>query len=243
MKLLENAIDLNVRAKDGTASSRSVIVRKLCFGRYCGRDPASSTRWLETKRLEGFAVHAAPDICRTSSFLLTNDYAIEVQGPRTYGEVEIVAIIDKGEVLISVGSDHDDVSLETMWTETLGKVYDSAKTKQMCPSVIASDAWLYADIRDHWNELGLRSWVTLEGERALYQDFVLGRLMDLEYHFQSSPWLREDGVVFFGGSAVSLPDMPSNAHAPDFHLEAHDPVLNRTISHSYEVRCLDPQSG
>jgi hypothetical protein len=150
-------------------------------------------------------------------------------------------MLDNGEVLISVGSDHNDRTLEVMWSEKLGKIYDSAKSKQMCPAVVANDAWRYEDVKDHWDILNLRSYATVSGRRIKYQDFKLSVLVDLEYHFRRSPWLRKDGTILFGGSYNMLTQVSPDVYPPDFHFEVYDSFLNRTISHSYTIRSLEGQ--
>jgi hypothetical protein len=235
MKLLENLIDFSVYDKDGHISKKSIKVKKLCFGRHCSRDIDITRKSLDLKRSEGYAVYENPNICIKSSYLLTNESEIEVQGLHTSGEVEFVAIMYEDDIVISVGSDHNDRSLEMMWTGTLGKIYDSAKSKQMVPAVIANEAWKYEDIKDHWDELILSSYITLLGEKRVCQNFSLSDLVNLEYHFKTNPWLREEGIVFFGGSkSLSTEHYPTN-----FHFEVFDPILNRKISHSYIIRCLN----
>lgn len=250
MKLMENIMEFNVYAKDGSVSHRAVSVKKVCLGRTCSRDIEATRKRYESLRPKGYSVHGATNICKKSRYLLTNEDVIEVQGPQTSGEVEIVAIVDRGEVLISVGSDHNDRTLVCMWADALGKIYDTAKCKQMVPAVVAKDALRYEDIKDHWDRLNLRSYVTVSGKRIPYQNFTLSSLVDLEYHFRTNPWLKEDGVVLFGGSLSALPTVPPNVYQfqpsikglvfpPDFHFEVHDPVCNRTISHSYTIQCLE----
>jgi len=133
-----------------------------------------------------------------SCYLLTNEDTIEVQGPQTSGEVEVVSIANDDEILISVGSDYNDRSLETMWTAALGKIYDTAKSKQMVPAVMAKDAWKYEDVVDHWDRLNMKSYVTVSDKKTPYQNFTLS--VDLEYHFKINPWLKENGTISFGGS-------------------------------------------
>ncbi len=244
---MENQLQFEVKSIDGTIESRSVNVRKLCLGRHCGRDMETTRKALDAKRAEGFRVHGNPNVCRKGRYLLTNENVIEVQGPQTSGEVEVVAIMDRGEVLISVGSDHVDRTIEIMWTDALGKVYDSAKSKQMAPAVVARDAWRYEDVKDHWDQLNLKTYIALDGQKIAYQDFSVGILVDLEYHFKALPWLREDGVVLFCGSSRTLSSVPPDVYqvyqrpSPSlkfpsmFELELHDPILQRVISHAYEV--------
>ena len=239
MRLMENILEFNVYGGDGTVSPRSVSVKKLCHGRHCGRDVNSVLEDLDKKRALGYSVHGNPNVCRKSHYPLTNEDVIEVQGPQTSGEVELVAIMDGGEVLISVGSDHNDRSLENMWTEVLGKVFDTAKSKQMVPAVVAKDAWRYIDVGDHWDMLDLRSSVTIADERVPLQDFSLSALVDLEYHFAANPWLREDGTVLFMGSSSILPTAHLESYPGDFYFEVVDPMLNRKISHHYAVQSIE----
>lgn len=201
-------------------------------------------------RAEGYSMHGNPSVCRKSRYLLTNEEEIEVQGPQTSGEVEYVAIFDRGEIFVTVGSDHNDRTLFNMWTDALGKVYDTAKSKQMCPAVVAGDAWGYEDVKDHWDELNLKSFVTISGSKIPFQDFKLNELVDLEYHLRVNPSLRSDGTVLFGGSSGYLSSVPSNVFSgqsslrgiefpPDFSFELIDPVQKRKISHSYSITALE----
>lgn len=242
MNLSENILEFNVHAKDNTVYRKAVNVKELWFGRHCSRDIKATRKRLDEKRAKDYMVYDNPNICKTSRYLLTNEGVMEVQGPHTSGEVEFVAIVDRGGVLISVGSDHNDRSLLSMWTESLGKIFDTDKSKQMCPAVVAKDAWLYEDVRDHWDSLNLRSYVTLSKERIPYQNFTLSDLVEIGYHFRTNPGLKKEGVVLFGGSSGVLPTVPPEVcrkyFPPDFHFEVHDPVLNRTISHSYLIRCI-----
>ena len=166
--LLENRLEFNVHEINENPKARTVTIKKLYFGRYCGRNIDATRAFLDSYRTQGYSVHGNPDLCRKSRYLLTNEDAVEVQGPQTSGEVEIVAIVDSDEVLVSVGSDHNDRTIETMWADALGKVYDTAKQKQMVPTVVARDASKYEEIRDHWDRLNLRSYVTVSGKKIPY---------------------------------------------------------------------------
>lgn len=255
MQLMNNLIEVDLHLKNGSVSHRMISVNKLCFGRFCQRNIEGTQKKLAEKRAGGYSVHSNPNICSRSRYLLTNEYVIEVQGPYTSGEVEIVAIVDVGEVLISVGSDHNDRSVEDMWSSIIGKIYDSAKTKQMVPAVMAKEAWRYEEVKDHWDSLNLRSYVTVSGKRIPYQSFALSDLVPIEYHFKSDPGLKVDGVVLFGGTSDMLPTVPPDVYQfkpsikpfsvypQDFHFEVHDPVLHRTISHYYTVQCVEEKES
>jgi hypothetical protein len=149
-----------------------------------------------------------------------------------------------------VGSDHNDRSLEELWTAMLGKVFDTAKSKQMAPAVVAKEAWLYEDVRDHWDDIVLRSFVTVSGQSIPYQEFALAALLNLEHYVENEPWFNEDGSVLLGGTGSILPTVPNDTYQgqrslqnvtfpADFRFEMHDPVLKRTILHSYKVISLE----
>jgi hypothetical protein len=248
--LKENRLEFNIMEKDGSSFVRSVSVRKLLLGRNTSRNVEGTKQSLDALRAEGYLVHGNPNVCAKSRYLLTNEDVIEVQGPQTSGEAEYVAIFTGGEIFVSVGSDHNDRTLYRLWTQALGKVGDTAKSKQMCPAVVASSAWRYADVKDHWDILNLKSFVTVGGAKIPFQDFRLTDLVDLEYHLRTNPSLREDGTVLFGGSSEMLPNVPSNIYKGqallqglifprDFAFELVDPVLQRKISHSYVIASLE----
>jgi hypothetical protein len=248
--LNENRLEFNIVEKDGSTLTREVSVKRLFLGRNAGRDIEGTRASLDVLRAEGYAVHGNPNLCRKSCYLLTNEDSIEVQGPQTSGEVEYVAIFGGGEIFVSVGSDHNDRTLYYLWTQALGKVADSAKSKQMCPAVVARSAWRYEDVKDHWDELNLKSFVLVNGSKIPYQDFKLADLVDLEYQLRTNPSLREDGTVLFGGSSAMLSAVPSTIYMGqasieglifpgNFSFELADPKLQRKISHSYSIDSLE----
>jgi hypothetical protein len=240
-------MEFDVHKKDGTVSKRTVDVKQVCLGRAASRDIQSTKKDFEKIRAQGFALYTPPNVCKKSRYLLTNENTIEVQADRTMAEVEYTIVVDKGEVLVTAGSDHNDGSLIGMWTESTGKVYDPAKAKQACPAVVAKGVWLYGDVKDHWDDLRLRSWVMISGKRVQYQDYPASELVDVDFYFREHPWLREDGTVLLSGSSNAVPSAPPNLYLykpegifpNDFHFEIHDPFLNRTISHEYVIQSLE----
>jgi len=248
--LMENTLDFTIRLKDGSSTKRSVSVKRIFLARHCDRDIEATRAILDAKRAEGYSAHGNPSICRKSRYLVTNEDVVEVQGPQTSGEVEIAAIMDRNEVLISAGSDHCDRTLETMWTAALGKIYDTAKIKQMAPAVVAREAWKYDDVLDHWDQLILRSSITVDGRRIPYQEFKLAELVSLDHHLTNHPELGEDGSILFAGSGNILSTVPSNVYQgqpsiqglvfpSDFNFELEDQVLRRKIVHSYTVLSIE----
>jgi hypothetical protein len=245
---MENLMEFTVHNKDGTTEKRTVSVRSLCLGRASSRDPADVKKHVEKVRATGAAIYNVPNFCRKSRYLLTSEDVIEVQERRTAPEVEYVLIADGDEILVSVGSDNNDATLIGLITEALGTVYDTAKSKQLCPASVAKSAWLYKDVKDHWDELRLKSHVRMGGKDVQYQDFQVTQMRAPEAFFKAFPSLREDGTVFFSGSAAGVPSVPPNLFNavvkdglfPDnFHFSMHDPVLGGTISHAFRIEHLE----
>jgi hypothetical protein len=252
MYLMENFFTFNIIEKDGSITQRTIQVEKLCFSRHASRDIVAVRDVLDKKRAEGYSVHGNPSICRISRYLLTQEEEIEVQGPNTSGEVEFVLIIDKDEILVSVGSDHNDRSLESLCGKDLGKVYDSVKSKQMAPAIVAKEAWRYDDLKEHWDELKLKSFITILGKRITYQDFTLDKLLNPTYYFSRVGIEKEDGLFLFGGTHPALQSVPSNVYRfqpsinglifpQDFNFEIQDQKNKRKISHSYTVKHIEEQ--
>jgi len=248
--LMNNTLVMTARPYGRPSHHIEVDVKKVGCSRNASRDTLTTKDHLAGIRSRGYQVHGAAGVCFRSRYLITNEDAIEVQGAQTSGEVEFVAVRQAGHIFISVGSDHNDRSLEELWTTMLGKVFDTAKSKQMAPAVVAKDAWLHEDVRDHWDKIVLRSFVTVSGRSIPYQEFTLAALLDLGFYLQNEPWFQQDGSVLLGGTGGTLPVVPEdiykgqrslrNVSFPcDFRFEMYDPVLKRTIAHSYKVISLE----
>ena len=133
------------------------------------------------------------------------------------GEVEFAVILEGYELLVSVGSDHCDRTLESIWQD---------KPKQMCPKVVAPRAWRYLDVADHWDDLIIQSWVTKNGYRGLFQESSLNGHCTVSQLFESDPSVQILGVVLFG----ETPDCAFDSNFEDaFEMELYDPVHNRSI--------------
>ena len=62
--------------------------------------------------------------------------------------------------------------------------------------------------------------------------------------------MKSNGSIFFGGTGDVLSTVPKNlfqfqssltnvVFPPDFHFEIYDPVLDRNISHGYEILSIE----
>ncbi|MGP1685169.1 MAG: DUF2848 family protein, partial [Giesbergeria sp.] len=164
-----------------------------------------------------------------STYLLTTEDEITVVSELSSGEIEYVLLRKGGEMWVTVGSDHTDRDVETK---------SIPGSKQMYAKVLAPECWLFADVADHWDRLILRCWVYKGAERALYQEAPLASILGPQEVLEKMPALgeaKEDGVVLFSGTVATKSGL---VYGDSFELEIEDPVLKRSIRHSYRSRIL-----
>lgn len=223
---MAKGINLIVEGKGGR-KSLEFEVRTLFCGGYAGKDQEEVRKHVEELRRIGVpAPERTPIAYPVSSYLLTTDDEIEVQNEETSGEVEYVVLIGEDKLYVTVGSDHTDRELEKI---------SVPKAKQMYPKVIPKVVWLYDEVKDHWDELVIRSYVVKEGERKLYQARPLEALIDVKTLMNVVGECGPGWVLFSG----TIPTVDSElVYADEFEMEMHDPVLGRRIAHSYKIRLL-----
>ena len=170
-----------------------------------------------------------PMFYRMATSLLTTDPTIEVVGPDSSGEVEFVLVSLRDGLHIGVGSDHTDRKVET---------YGVTVSKQVCPKPISKELWRLDEVDDHWDQLILRSFVTRSGQRSLYQEGPVTRMLaprELLDRFPDSPGQLPAGAAMFCGT---LPVIGALSGGEAFEIELRDPVRGRTLTHRYDVRAL-----
>jgi hypothetical protein len=112
-----------------------------------------------------------------------------------------------------------------------------ALAKQLCGKPIGRQLWFYADVEGHWDDLVLRSWAAIDGTRVLYQESAVSSLRtprDLIRKFASADTLPP-GMLMFCGTPGAIGGIRPAAR---FEMELHDPVLNRSLTHAYDVEVL-----
>ncbi|MGH8435326.1 MAG: DUF2848 domain-containing protein [Pseudomonas sp.] len=205
-------------------------IPELIVAGWAGRDAHAVEHHI--RELEAIGVarpRAVPCFYRVSADLLTTDDDLEVVGESSSGEVEAVVVSLPQGLFVGVGSDHTDRKVEA---------YGVTVSKQMCPKPISKELWAFEDVRQHWDQLVLRSWVTRDGKRQLYQEGPVTRLRtpdDLMARYVGPSAVLPPGSAMFCGT---LPVNGEIRGGELFEIEFEDPVLHRALRHSYRVRNL-----
>ncbi len=173
---------------------------------------------------------SVPLYYRVSASLLTQSAAIQVVGESTSGEVEPFILQAGAQRYLGLASDHTDRELEA---------HSVALSKQICPKPCAGELWALQEVDDHLDEIALRSWIKENGEWKPYQDGRLSAIRPLEDLIEGAGLNRsvDAGVtaMLCGTFGVISGGVRS---APEFRMEIHDPVMDRTIRHGYAIESL-----
>jgi hypothetical protein len=197
---------------------------------WTGRDPAAVQEHIVELQALGVAPpKTTPEFYRVSASRLTTASVIQSLGDASSGEAEALLIKHGGELFVGVGSDHTDRDLEA---------HSLRASKQICDKPVAAEAWLYADVHDHWDDLILRSFITEHGQRVSYQEgkvSVLRHPDELMEKYCGGPDGLADGSLMFCGTCPVIGGVRPSAH---FEIELEDPILGRRLSHTYDVTAL-----
>ena len=206
-----------------------VIVNRLIIAGWAGRDKQATEKHIA--ELEAMGVRrpaSTPIFYRVGASRLTTGPSIDVLGDRSSGEAECVILRARGRLWVGVGSDHTDRNVET---------YDISVSKQVCDKPIASTFWSYDDVEAHWDQLVLRSLVSEEGMRVVYQEGAVTALLppaDLMGRLTGVDAFAEGTLMYCG----TLPVIGGIRPASRFEFELEDPVESRKIHHAYTVNRL-----
>lgn len=201
---------------------------------YTGRNQAAVQAHIDELKAEGIP---APD--KTPVYYvkfvdkMTQSESFEVLDETDHsGEAEFVLLFDKEEIYVGVGSDHTDRKLETI---------DIPKAKQVYPNTISKELWKLSDVFDHWDDIVIRSWIKVGGERKLFQEAKLTAMLDaMDLAARAKRLLKNpddtDGLVVYSGTVASIFKAD---YSPYFETELDDPVLDRKLHNVYEMTCKD----
>jgi hypothetical protein len=206
-----------------------VEIESMIIAGWAGRNAAAIGHHIEELVALGIRrPSTTPLYYRVAAQTATQSNRLVVLGPDSSGEVEPVVVAMADGLWIGIGSDHTDRKAEASGI---------ALSKQLCGKPVGAQLWFYADVEGHWDELIIRSWATIDGERLLYQDSSTSALMtprDL-IRKQAGSDMLPTGTLMFCGTPGAIGGIRP---AMRFEMELRDPVLNRSLTHSYNVEVL-----
>lgn len=204
-------------------------IQRLIIAGWTGRDLAAVQHHIEELQAIGVKPPASvPTFYPLAASLLTTADTIEVPRDDSSGEIEVVLLQGNDGLYVGVGSDHTDRKVEA---------YDVTVSKQMCDKPVGTQVWRFDDVADHWDSLEMRCWRVRDGERALYQEGKVTRLLDPRELIQrlTGEASLPPGTAMFCGTQAVIGEL---GHGEAFEVELHDPVRNRTLRHAYRVQTL-----
>ncbi len=226
-------LSLDFVTKSGT-QNLDVILADAIIGGWTGRDKAAMEHHIEELVKIGVArPETTPLYYRVSVSRLTTKNQIQALGDGSGGEVEYVMLAHEGRILIGAGSDHTDRKYETNGISL---------AKQMCDKPIATTFWPYDEVQEHWDQLIVRSYATINGERELYQEGTVAAMLPAEEllaGYSEGGGRLADNTLMFGGTIGAINGVRPTER---FEFELEDPVLERKIAHIYDVVAL-PDKG
>ena len=205
--------------------------RRIICGGYSGRSQDAVQEHVRELQALGMpAPESTPIFFQVSNYLATTGTCVTVQDGFTSGEAEFVLLFHDDQTYVTCGSDHTHRELER---------HSIPGAKQMHPKILARELWLFSDVETNWDQLMLRFWATVGRNRELYQESPLAHILEPDRLLQEAERqfkVRQDGTIFMSGT---IPTVGGRlVYAEEFAFELHDPVLNRTIGHSYEISLL-----
>lgn len=204
-------------------------VRKMFNAGYVGRNQEEVRRHIHELAKRGVpGPSSTPTLYPIVLRALTQSSRIEVYGEETSGEAEFVLLVENPDrVYVAVGSDHTARDLE---------VFDIAMSKTICPNVISAEAWPLEDALPGWDEIELRSWVTKDGKRTLYQETTLRSILppaDVLDLARAKAKESLDHVVIYSGTIPLLKG--EFVFGERFEVELDHPRLEDRLLLGYDV--------
>ena len=207
-----------------------VETRELIIAGWAGREQAAIDEHIEELREIGVTPPSStPLFYRVSADQLTTADTIQVLGDASSGEVEVVLIGSPRGTLVGIGSDHTDREAEA---------WSVAHSKQVCAKPVGRQVWSLEEVIDHWDELTMSSWATIDGQEVLYQQGRVTGLLPpakLLRRFGLEQTRLDPGQVMLCGT---LPVIGGVRAAEAFRMVLEDPLRGCTLAHGYRVKTL-----
>ncbi len=203
-------------------------IDRLVVAGWVGKDRAALQKHIDELAELGIAPPSrTPTYMNLTPAILTTDRRLQVVGANSSGEVECIVITARdGQRYLGVGSDHTDREFEQ---------FSIPASKQMCAKPVAPDAWPFGEVEDHLDALILRSWMTRDGQRRLYQEGQLAKNrspVELLENLPQGCVSSGESFCLFCGTFAAIGGL---SYGERFEFELFDPILQRSITHGYEV--------
>ncbi|SPU38766.1 Protein of uncharacterised function (DUF2848) [Lysinibacillus capsici] len=213
-----------------SGKSMEATPKRLLIAGYTGKDQASVKKHIDELREIGVpAPPQVPMIYDVSTNLLTTSPSISVVQESSSGEAEVVIMNVKGKWYVGLGSDHTDRELEKLSIQ---------KSKQVCSKPISTQFWLLDDIESRWDDIEMRSWMIVNGEKKEYQTGTLGEFLhpkELIKIITERGYYSEDLMVFCGTLPIVTGEF---IYGDGFSAELYDALTDRKIQLDYKVHIL-----
>lgn len=207
-----------------------VDVRQLIIAGWAGRVQSAIDEHIEELKDIGVTPPSStPLFYRVAANQLTTAPDIQVLSEATSGEVEVVLIGTDQGTLVGIGSDHTDREAEA---------WSVAHSKQVCVKPVSPRVWLLDSVIDHWDELQMASYATIDGEEVLYQEGPITGLLhpaELLRRFGLNKAELTPGQAMLCGT---LPVIGGLRPAQAFRMVLKDPVSGRELQHHYNIHTL-----
>lgn len=213
-----------------SGKSMEASPKRLLIAGYTGKDQASVKKHIDELREIGVpAPPQVPMIYDVSTNLLTTSPSISVVQESSSGEAEVVIMNVEGKWYVGLGSDHTDRELEKLSIQ---------KSKQVCSKPISTQFWLLDDIESRWDDIEMRSWMFVNGEKKEYQTGTLGEFLhpkELIKIITERGYYSEDLMVFCGTLPIVTGEF---IYGDGFSAELYDALTDRKIQLDYKVHIL-----
>ncbi|MEP1217379.1 MAG: DUF2848 domain-containing protein [Marinobacter sp.] len=207
-----------------------VDVRQLIIAGWAGRVQSAIDEHIEELKEIGVTPPSTtPLFYQVAANQLTTAPDIQVLGEASSGEVEVVLIGSDQGTLVGIGSDHTDREAEA---------WSVAHSKQVCVKPVSSLVWRLDNVIDHWDELQMASYATIDGEEVLYQE---GPVTGLLHPVELLRRFGLDKAELAPGQAMlcgTLPVLGELRPAQAFRMVLKDPVSGSELQHKYNIHTL-----
>lgn len=217
---------INLHLSNGEVKKHEIDINKVIVVGYGGRNIEKIQEHIDELKEIGIAPPPHVPMIYPQKIEQLN-FSNECNGSKfSSGEAEYVLFHDGKEWLVTLGSDHTDREVEKE---------DILKSKSICDKPLATDFWKLADLKDDWDNIILRSYVTSNGEKCLYQEDTLEALLEIDVLLEKMKKLGEKDLkhtVIFSGT---VPTKSGFIFGDKFEYEIEHPKLNRKIKHHYSM--------